>query len=106
MLLARVTTKKAAVEAALRAYLPKPEYTALLALRGKNLIDPDYDPRGPYGLTPAALDRRGLQTFDQARLAHEKQPGGVHKKAMQPTKPKPDRSKPAGKQVRAKLAVA
>ena len=48
MLLARVTTKKAAVEAALRAYVRKPDYSALLALRGKDLIDPDYDPRGPY----------------------------------------------------------
>ena len=73
MLLARVTTKKAAVEAALRAYVRKPDYSALLALRGKGLIDPDYDPRGPYGLTQAALERRGWHTFEDARLAHEKQ---------------------------------
>lgn len=59
MLLARVTTKKAAVEAALRAYVRKPDYAAVLALRGQSLIDPDYDPRAPYGLTPAALERRG-----------------------------------------------
>ena len=73
MLLARVTTKKAAVEAALRAYVRKPDYSALLALRGKDLIDPDYDPRGPYGLTQAALKRRGWHTFAEAHLAHEKQ---------------------------------
>ena len=73
MLLARVTTKKAAVEAALRAYVRKPDYSALLALRGKDLIDPDYDPRGPYGLTQAALKRRGWHTFEEAHLAHEKQ---------------------------------
>jgi Bacterial antitoxin of type II TA system, VapB len=73
MTLARVTTKKAAVEAALRAYVRKPDYSALLALRGKDLIDPDYDPRGPYGLTQAALERRGWHTFEDARLAHEKQ---------------------------------
>ena len=73
MTLARVTTKKAAVEAALRAYVRKPDYSALLALRGKDLIDPDYDPRGPYGLTQAALERRGLHTFEDARQAHEKQ---------------------------------
>ena len=73
MTLARVTTKKAAVEAALRAYVRKPDYSALLALRGKDLIDPDYDPRGPYGLTQAALERRGWHTFEDARQAHEKQ---------------------------------
>ena len=55
---AKVTTKKAAVEAALKAYVRKPDYAGLLALRGKGLIDPDYDPRGPYGLTEAALARR------------------------------------------------
>jgi hypothetical protein len=73
MTLARVTTKKAAVEAALRAYVRKPDYSALMALRGKGLIDPDYDPKGPYGLTQAALEHRGWHTFEDARLAHEKQ---------------------------------
>ena len=73
MLLARVTTKKAAVEAALRAYVRKPNYLDLLAMRGRDLIDPDYDPRGPYGLTQAALERRGWHTFEEARVAHEKQ---------------------------------
>ena len=73
MVLARVTTKKAAVEAALRAYVRKPDYSALLALRGKDLVDPDYDPRGPYGLTQAALEQRGLHTFEDAHLAHEQQ---------------------------------
>lgn len=73
MTLARVTTKKAAVEAALRAYVRKPDYSALLALRGKDLIDPDYDPRGPYGLTQAALERRGWHTFEDARQGREKQ---------------------------------
>ena len=45
MALARVTTKKAAVEAALRAYVRKPDYSGLLALRGQGLIDPGYDPK-------------------------------------------------------------
>ena len=73
MVLARVTTKKAAVEAALKAYVRKPDYAAVLALRGNGLIDPDYDPRGPYGLTAAALERRGLNTFEEARGAHARQ---------------------------------
>ena len=70
---AGVKTKKAAVEVALKAYVRKPDYAAVLALRGKGLIDPDYDPRGPYGLTAAALERRGLNTFEEARGAHARQ---------------------------------
>ena len=103
MTLARVTTKKAAVEAALRAYVRKPDYSALLALRGKGLIDPDYDPRGPYGLTQAALERRGWHTFEDARLAHEKQLHDLHKKAIKPVKPS---RKPLTKYKRSKLASA
>ena len=101
MLLARVTTKKAAVEAALRAYVRKPDYSSLLAMQGENLIDPDYDPRGPYGLTQAALERRGWHTFEDARLAHEQQVGQLderhnerHKKPASPVKPKSKRGSP------------
>ncbi len=86
MTLARVTTKKAAVEAALRAYVRKPDYSALLALRGKGLIDPDYDPRGPYGLTQGALERRGWHTFEDARLAQEKQLDERHPLTTKQTK--------------------
>lgn len=42
---AGVKTKKAAVEAALRAYVRKPDYSALLALEGSGLISDDYDPK-------------------------------------------------------------
>lgn len=48
---AGVTTKRAAVDAALRAFVQdepkaKPrDYSALLALEGSGLIDPDYDPK-------------------------------------------------------------
>ena len=103
MTLARVTTKKAAVEAALRAYVRKPDYSALLALRGKGLIDPDYDPKGPYGLTQVALERRGWYTFEDARLAHENRLDDLHKKAVKPIKPS---RKPLVKQKRSKLGVA
>jgi Arc/MetJ family transcription regulator len=73
MALARVTTKKAAVEAALRAYVRKPDYSGLLDLRGKGFIDPDYDPRGPLGLTPAALARPGFNTLrDQPALKQKR----------------------------------
>ena len=46
---AGVKTKKAAVEAALKAYVARPDYDALLALRGSGIIADDYDPKAPYG---------------------------------------------------------
>ena len=86
MVRARVTTKKAAVEAALKAYVRKPDYSGLLALRGKGLIDPEYDPRGPYGLTQAALESRGWTTFEEARIAHERQTIHPKKAVRKPAK--------------------
>ena len=90
MLRARVTTKKAAVEAALKAYVRKPDYAALLALQGTDPIDPDYDPSGPYGLTPEALERRGWKTFEDARIAIDRQTdelvSKVVKKPAEPVK--------------------
>ncbi len=50
---AGVTTKKAAVEAALKAFVVKRrkiDYEALLALEGSRLVADDYDPKEPYGL--------------------------------------------------------
>ena len=84
---ARVTTKKAAVEAALKAYVRKPDYAGLLALQGTDPIDPDYDPSGPYGLTPEALERRGWKTFEDARLAIDRQTDAlVSKEVKKPAK--------------------
>lgn len=45
---AGVKTKKAAVEAALRAYVRKPDYSGLLALVGTNVIADDYDPKSLF----------------------------------------------------------
>ena len=42
---AGVKTKKAAVKAALRAYVRKPNYAALLALEGSRPVADDYDPK-------------------------------------------------------------
>ena len=88
---ARVTTKKAAVEAALRAFVRVPDYSGLLALQGMDLIDPDYDPSGPYGLTPEALARRGWKTFEDARNAIDTQTdqlvGTMVKKSAKLAKP-------------------
>ena len=45
---ARVTTKKAAVEAALRAYVREPDYSGLLALEGSDVIADGYDPKALF----------------------------------------------------------
>lgn len=109
MILARVTTKKAAVEAALRAYVRKPDYSGILALRGKGLIDPDYDPKGHCGLTQEALVRRGLLTFEDVRTAHENQLDDFHKKTSKPAKPRDSKisvNKPGVTQKRPALDAA
>lgn len=49
---AGVKTKKAAVEAALRAYVKKPDYLGLLALRGTGVLADDYDPDECYKQYP------------------------------------------------------
>lgn len=92
---AGVTTKKAAVEAALKAYVRKPDYAGLLALRGQGMIDPDYDPKGPYGLTDAALERRGLKTFQDARVGYAKQIDSATKQIDGARKPARKSPKPA-----------
>lgn len=48
MKLAGVKTKKAAVEAALKAYVRKPDYSGLLALAGSGVIADDYDPKEAF----------------------------------------------------------
>jgi len=45
---AGVKTKKAAVEAALKAYVRKPDYSGLLALAGSGVLAADYDPNEAY----------------------------------------------------------
>ncbi len=54
---AGVKTKKAAVEAALRAFVRKPDYSGLLALAGTGVIADGYDPKaaapGGYGAAAA-----------------------------------------------------
>ncbi len=48
MKLAGVKTKKAAVEAALKAFVRKPDYSGLLALAGTGVIADDYDPKEAF----------------------------------------------------------
>lgn len=68
---AGVKTKKAAVEAALKAFVRKPDYSGLLALAGTGVIADDYDPKALFAGAvmeppvdykapkPAAKARRG-----------------------------------------------
>jgi Arc/MetJ family transcription regulator len=48
MVRAGVKTKKAAVEAALKAYVRKPDYSGLLALEGSDVLADDYDPKALF----------------------------------------------------------
>jgi Arc/MetJ family transcription regulator len=61
---AGVRTKKAAVEAALKAYVRKPDYAGLLALQGSGVLADDYDPKGlfthPRYDPPVAQEGRAL----------------------------------------------
>lgn len=56
MVRAGVKTKKAAVEAALRAFVRKPDYSGLLALVGTGAIAEDYDPKALFQDVPHVAD--------------------------------------------------
>jgi hypothetical protein len=45
---AGVKTKRAAVEAALRAFVRKPDFSGLLVLAGTGVIAEDYDPKALF----------------------------------------------------------
>ena len=55
---AGVRTKKAAVEAALRAYVREPDYALLLAAEGSRLVADDYDPKATAPALPASAAAR------------------------------------------------
>jgi len=54
---AGVKTKKAAIEAALKAYIRKPDYSAVMALRGTGVLADNYDANEAYPLAPAKAVR-------------------------------------------------
>ena len=49
---AGVSTKKAAVDVALRAYVREPDWQGLLALAGSGVLADDYDPKSLFSETP------------------------------------------------------
>ena len=66
---AGVKTKKGAVEAALRAYVRKPDYSGLLALAGTGVIADDYDPKALF-----THPRYTEPPFGDASLANKPRP--------------------------------
>jgi Arc/MetJ family transcription regulator len=52
MVKARVTTKKAAIDTALRAYVRGPDWQGLLALAGSGVLADDYDPANLFADVP------------------------------------------------------
>lgn len=68
---AGVKTKRAAVEAALRAFVRKPDYSGLLALAGTGVIAEDYDPKALFARVPHVAEslpkRRGPKGAPAAR---------------------------------------
>lgn len=50
---AGVTTKKAAIDTALRAYVREPDWQGLLALAGSGVLADDYDPATLFTDAPA-----------------------------------------------------
>lgn len=70
---AGVKTKKAAVEAALRAYVRKPDYSGLLALAGAGAIADDYDPKALFReVAHVAEPRRQARGTKAAPVARKK----------------------------------
>lgn len=66
---AGVRTKKAAVEAALRAYVRQPDYSGLLALEGSDVLADDYDPATLFN-----ADAQGWASDAVARAAEPAPP--------------------------------
>ena len=52
MVRAGVKTKKAAIEAALKAYIRKPNYSAIMALRGTGVLADNDDANEAFSQTP------------------------------------------------------
>ncbi len=104
---AGVTTKKAAVEAALRAYVRKPDYTGLLALAGSGVIADDYDPDEHFFNRPFAPMRvsEPAPRWEVERVALASAAGPlIHKPAAKPTAKPANKS--AAKPARKPAAIA
>jgi hypothetical protein len=70
MLRAGVKTKKAAIEAALKAFIRKPDYSAITALRGSGVLADDYGPNEAFFALPAGFSLMAAE----APPTHSKRP--------------------------------
>lgn len=71
---AGVKTKKAAVEAALRAFVRKPDYSGLLALVSAGAIADDYDPKALFQNAPHVAEPVAQYAAGKATSAKKTQP--------------------------------
>jgi len=76
---AGVTTKKAAIDIALRAYVREPDWKGLLGLAGSGVLADDYDPATLFQDAPA------LNLVSEPRLAY-----GIQRGRAAKTQPKTD----------------
>jgi Arc/MetJ family transcription regulator len=77
---AGVTTKKAAIDTALRAYVRKPDWQGLLALAGSGVLADDYDPASLF----AAAPRRAVSDTPAGKRAKLEAPGARKPRAGAP----------------------
>ena len=89
---ARVKTKKAAIEAALKAFVRKPDYSGLLALRGAGMLADDYDPDEAYRQYP----------IEPLSVQQERANYASTGEKRSPLKPKADKQKPIQRAKRVK----
>ncbi|HET8748358.1 MAG TPA: type II toxin-antitoxin system VapB family antitoxin [Ramlibacter sp.] len=71
---AGVNTKKAAVEAALRAYVREPDYDLLLAAEGSRLVADDYDPKAAAPPVSGSVDSPAPSKSARARAVPKRKP--------------------------------
>jgi Arc/MetJ family transcription regulator len=85
MVKAGVSTKKAAIDTALRAYVREPDWQGLLALAGSGVLADDYDPAQLFEGNAAQLVAREPRVAYRALRSAPVKPAA--KAAVKPTKP-------------------
>ena len=79
---AGVTTKKAAIDTALRAYVREPDWQGLLALAGSGVLADDYDPAALFA------DASGRNVVPEPRAAYRVEPRSAGKAFAGDPKPR------------------
>lgn len=77
---AGVTTKKAAIDTALRAYVREPDWQGLLALAGSGVLADDYDPASLF------VDARARPMVSQPPAAYAVKRRTTHEPAAKRTR--------------------